>query len=165
MPSFLSAAVGSSGRFSLVKEAGGAVVVPHLTLAIDSASRRKGLLGREGLPEESGLIIAPSTAVHTFFMRFPIDIVFLTREGGPVDPVVWARGGWRRRSGLRRPRACRGPGGALRSDHWRTAEIKSPRSLSFGGHLSDPGQNKGAGRATKSCERRKDSQQQIQNCE
>ena len=150
-----------------MKEADGAVVVPDLTLAIDSASRRKGLLGREGLPEESGLIIAPSNAVHTFFMRFPIDIVFLNRDGkDPVDPVVCGRladGGVV--PGLRRPRACRGPGGALRSDHWRTAEIKSPRSLSFGGHLSDPGQNKGAGRATKSCERRKDSQQQIQNCE
>jgi len=94
MPSFLSSAVGSAARFSLVKEADGAVVVPDLTLAIDSASRRKGLLGREGLPEESGLIIAPSNAVHTFFMRFPIDIVFLTRDG-EVLSIRSSVGPWR----------------------------------------------------------------------
>ena len=94
MPSFLSAAVDSSRRFSLVKEADGAVVVPDLTLAIDSATRRKGLLGRDGLPEESGLIIAPSNAVHTFFMRFPIDIVFLTRDG-EVLSIRSSVGAWR----------------------------------------------------------------------
>ena len=100
MPSFLSSAVGSAARFSLVKEADGAVVVPDLTLAIDSASRRKGLLGREGLPEESGLIIAPSNAVHTFFMRFPIDIVFLTRDG-EVLSIRSSVGPWRMAASFR----------------------------------------------------------------
>src|SRR5262245_21455555 len=82
MASFLAIAAKSNGRqFALVDAADGRVIVPRLELAIDSASRRKGLLGRDGLDEGTGLVIAPSNAVHTFFMRFAIDIVFLNRAG------------------------------------------------------------------------------------
>ena len=73
------------------------------------------------------------------------------RRRGPVDPVVGgclAPGGGV--SGLRRPRACGGAGGALRSDHRRTAEIATTRSLKAGGHSSAVGKNKGATDATKS---------------
>jgi uncharacterized membrane protein (UPF0127 family) len=82
MASFLSNAANAVGcQFALVDAASGRVVVPRLELALDSASRRKGLLGREGLDEGAGLLIAPSNSVHTFFMRFSIDIVFLNRSG------------------------------------------------------------------------------------
>ena len=40
----------------------------------------RGLLGRDGLPQGEGLLIKPCGSVHTFFMRFPIDVVFLDRE-------------------------------------------------------------------------------------
>jgi uncharacterized membrane protein (UPF0127 family) len=43
-------------------------------------SRMRGLLGRNGLAEGEGLLIKPCGSVHTFFMRFPIDVVFLDRE-------------------------------------------------------------------------------------
>lgn len=43
-------------------------------------ARMKGLLGRERLPEEGGLWIRPCNSVHTWFMRFAIDVVFLDRE-------------------------------------------------------------------------------------
>jgi uncharacterized membrane protein (UPF0127 family) len=59
----------------------GAVLVRRLETAFDSASRRRGLLGRDGLPDDTALVIAPSNAVHTFFMRFPIDVVFAARDG------------------------------------------------------------------------------------
>jgi uncharacterized membrane protein (UPF0127 family) len=82
MASFLSsAAKADGGPFALVDAANGRVVVPRLELALDSATRRKGLLGRDGLEEGAGLMIAPSNSVHTFFMRFAIDIVFLNRSG------------------------------------------------------------------------------------
>ena len=100
MPSFLSAAAGSSSRFSLVRDADGAIVVRELMLAGDSATRRKGLLGRDGLPEETGLIIAPSNAVHTFFMRFPIDIVFLTSDGDVLS-IRSSVGAWRMAASFR----------------------------------------------------------------
>ena len=60
------------------------VIADHLLTAFDSTSRRQGLLGRESLPDGSALIIAPSNAVHTFFMRFPIDILFVRRDGSVI---------------------------------------------------------------------------------
>jgi uncharacterized membrane protein (UPF0127 family) len=49
--------------------------------AFDSDTRRRGLLGRDGMPEDEALIIAPCNGVHTFFMRFAIDIVFVSKDG------------------------------------------------------------------------------------
>jgi uncharacterized protein len=49
--------------------------------AFDSDARRKGLLGRDSFEEGSAMVIAPSNAIHTFFMRFPIDVVFVRRNG------------------------------------------------------------------------------------
>jgi uncharacterized protein len=40
----------------------------------------KGLLGRRGLDDGEGLLIRPTSSIHMFFMRFPIDAVFLDRE-------------------------------------------------------------------------------------
>ena len=41
--------------------------------------RLVGLLGREGLGDGEALVIMPCSAIHTFFMRFPIDVIFLDR--------------------------------------------------------------------------------------
>jgi uncharacterized membrane protein (UPF0127 family) len=70
--------------------------------AFDSARRNRGLLGRDGLPARTALIIAPSNAVHTFQMRFPIDIVFAARDGRvlkirsavPKGRIAFAWGGF-----------------------------------------------------------------------
>ena len=71
----------AAGSWQLVNERTGKPVAERLILAFDSAARRKGLLGRDSLPTGTGMIIAPTNAVHTFFMRFPIDIVFAARDG------------------------------------------------------------------------------------
>jgi uncharacterized membrane protein (UPF0127 family) len=83
MASFLSevAKAGGGGPFELVDAGSGHVLVPQLEVAVDSATRKKGLLGRDGLAPGAALLIAPTNAVHTFFMRFPIDIVFAARSG------------------------------------------------------------------------------------
>jgi uncharacterized membrane protein (UPF0127 family) len=60
------------------------VVVSRLEAAFDSATRKKGLLGRDRLEPGAGLVIAPCSGVHTFFMRFPIDVVFAARDGRVV---------------------------------------------------------------------------------
>jgi uncharacterized membrane protein (UPF0127 family) len=67
--------------YQLVNVRNGAVVGEQLLTAFDSASRRQGLLGRDALARGTLLIIAPSNAVHTFFMRFPIDIAFVAKDG------------------------------------------------------------------------------------
>jgi uncharacterized membrane protein (UPF0127 family) len=42
--------------------------------------RMRGLLGRRSLRSGEGLLLKPAGSVHTFFMRFPIDVVFLDRD-------------------------------------------------------------------------------------
>ena len=78
---FLSAYVKNPRqRWTLVNAETGVTLVNRVEAALDSAARRKGLLGRSGLDDEA-LIIAPCNAVHTFFMRFPIDVAFVSRDG------------------------------------------------------------------------------------
>jgi len=57
------------------------LIASHVELAVDSESRRRGLLGRDTFAAGSALIIAPCSSIHTFFMRFDIDVVFVARDG------------------------------------------------------------------------------------
>lgn len=69
------------GPLAIRNDTSGQLIATVLELARDSSSRNRGLLGRDSLPAEHALILAPSNFVHTFFMRFPIDIVFVARDG------------------------------------------------------------------------------------
>ena len=53
-------------------------------LADTRKTRRRGLLGRDRLESNAALMLVPCTAIHTAFMRFPIDIVFIDRDGYAV---------------------------------------------------------------------------------
>jgi uncharacterized membrane protein (UPF0127 family) len=66
----------------------GTVLAERLREARTPWSRLVGLLGRNHLPEGEGLLIVPCSSVHTFFMRFPIDVAFLDREGRVVKVFV-----------------------------------------------------------------------------
>ena len=65
----------------------GTVVCERCVVAATPAKRLKGLLGRRALPSDEGLLIRPTWAVHTAFMRFPIDVVFLDRDLSVVHVV------------------------------------------------------------------------------
>jgi uncharacterized protein len=52
----------------------------RMEVADSGPKRNKGLLGRESLAPGEGLWIVPCEAVHTFAMRFPIDLVYLDRD-------------------------------------------------------------------------------------
>jgi uncharacterized protein len=58
----------------------GTILASRLELAGTGESRRKGLLGRESLARGEGLWITPCESVHTFFMRFAIDLIYLDRK-------------------------------------------------------------------------------------
>jgi uncharacterized protein len=47
----------------------------------------RGLLGRSGLEQGEGLLLRPASSIHTFFMRFPIDVVFLGSDGRVLKVV------------------------------------------------------------------------------
>ena len=52
----------------------------RMEVADNGPKRNKGLLGRDSLAPGEGLWIVPCEAVHTFAMRFPIDLVYLDRK-------------------------------------------------------------------------------------
>ena len=58
----------------------GTVLATRLEVADSARKRSKGLLGRDGLNSGGGLWIVPCESVHTFFMQFPIDLVYLDRK-------------------------------------------------------------------------------------
>ena len=72
----------------------GRVVCERCTLADRGPSRMKGLLGRGSLPSGEGILLRPAGSVHTWFMRFAIDVVFLDREL-TVTAVVPELAPWR----------------------------------------------------------------------
>ena len=101
MKSFLSPLLRASATdYVLENLRTGHVVADRLLTAFDSASRRQGLLGRDSLPAGAALIIAPSNAVHTFFMRFPIDVAFVRRDGRVIKVRSTVRP-WRITASLR----------------------------------------------------------------
>lgn len=68
---------------------------PLHSLRIQSAAsfwqRFVGLLGRSSLAPDEALLITPCNNIHTFFMRFAIDVVFLDRSGVVVAIVPRVR--------------------------------------------------------------------------
>lgn len=52
-----------------------------LEVAETFLERTRGLLGRGGLEGRAGMVIERCGMIHTWFMRFPIDAVYLSRDG------------------------------------------------------------------------------------
>ena len=65
----------------------GRAICERCTLADSPLTRLKGLLGRARLESGEGLLLRPASSIHTAFMRFPIDAVFLDREDRVVRVV------------------------------------------------------------------------------
>jgi len=65
----------------------GTVVCERCLLAETPLARMRGLLGRSGLPSGEGLLLRPAASIHTAFMRFTIDVVFLNRANEVVKVV------------------------------------------------------------------------------
>jgi uncharacterized membrane protein (UPF0127 family) len=55
----------------------GPIVCERCVLADSALRRMRGLLGRKTLDSGHGILIRPAPAIHTWFMRFAIDAVFL----------------------------------------------------------------------------------------
>ena len=65
----------------LVNQRTGTVLATNIAVAADRATRRRGLLGRATLAEDEALVLVPCFAIHTWRMRFPIDVLFLDGTG------------------------------------------------------------------------------------
>lgn len=60
-----------------IEDADGRVVCERCTVADRPLTRLRGLLGRRELSAGEGILLRPTPSIHTWFMRFPIDAVFL----------------------------------------------------------------------------------------
>ena len=73
------------------------ILAREVELATNFFSRAKGLLGRSSMSPEKGLLIRPCNSIHTFFMQFPIDVIFLNRRNEvlkilrnlPAGRITW----------------------------------------------------------------------------
>jgi uncharacterized membrane protein (UPF0127 family) len=60
---------------------GDTTIAQRVEWAGTGPKRRKGLLGRSELHPEEGMYIVPTQWIHTFRMKFPIDVAFLSKDG------------------------------------------------------------------------------------
>ena len=93
----------------------------ELEPAFDSKRRRRGLLGRMHFDRGAAMILAPCTSVHTFFMRFPIDVVFVCRSGRVVKVCANLRPwrisvAWRAFAAIELPAGAAAASGTQRGD-------------------------------------------------
>jgi hypothetical protein len=72
---------------SVLNQTKGFVLVSRCAVASNPLARVIGLLNRRSLSEDEGLLITPCNNIHTWFMRFPIDVVFLDADGDVLKLV------------------------------------------------------------------------------
>lgn len=59
----------------------GEIVGENIKAAAGFRDRLRGLMFSRNFPEHGGLVIRPCRGVHTFFMRYPLDILLLNAQG------------------------------------------------------------------------------------
>ena len=83
-----------------------------VSLALTRTERRQGLLGRDSLDRSAALVLSPCWSIHTMFMRFPIDVIFVRRDGLVLKTYA-AIPAWRMAFGWRAYAVVELPAGAL----------------------------------------------------
>ncbi len=78
----------------VVNESRGVAIAGSVERASTLWARSRGLLGRRGLEPGKGLLLDPCSGIHTFFMAFPIDALFLSGDG-TVLHLAPGMGPWR----------------------------------------------------------------------
>jgi uncharacterized membrane protein (UPF0127 family) len=92
------------------------ILATCMEVADSGEKRNKGLLGRKHLAPGEGLWIIPCESVHTFFMRFPIDLVYLDRKK-QIRKLRSAVPAWRLSACLSAHSILELPAGTIRNTH------------------------------------------------
>lgn len=90
------------------------VLATHMEIADSGPKRSKGLLGRNQLAPGEGMWIRPCEAVHTFWMRFPIDLIYLDRSRR-IRKLVGSVPPWRLSGCIRAHSVMELPSGTIRA--------------------------------------------------
>lgn len=128
-PTFLGPLIDDTeGRYELINVGNGAVLARRIEGAFDSKARKKGLLGREAIPDDYALIIAPCSSIHTFFMRCTIDAVFVARDGTVLKTIAGLQP-WRVAGSLRAHAVIEGAPGFIARSETLAGEVLSLRPI------------------------------------
>lgn len=84
----------------IINQTRGTRLAEHATLARSMFARGVGLIGKRTFPAGHALVIRPCTGIHTFFMAFPLDVLYLAGDGTVltilhqikpwrIGPLVW----------------------------------------------------------------------------
>jgi uncharacterized membrane protein (UPF0127 family) len=123
MANFLLPLIGFADRaYELRNARTGLLIAQTVIPAFESDARRKGLLGRDSFETGCAMVIAPSNAIHTFFMRFPIDVLFV-RRNGVVAKVRRNIPPWRVAASLSAYAVIELPAGTLGIDDARVGDV------------------------------------------
>jgi hypothetical protein len=98
--------------FATVRTAEGTILCERCEIPESALGRARGLLGRDSLERGTGMLIDRAGSVHMFFMRFPIDVVFLDRDRTVVR-IVSALKPWRVAGARRAVAALELPAGTV----------------------------------------------------
>ena len=119
--------------FARVRNAAGDVVCERCEVPKSSFARARGLLGRRCLEPGSGMLIDAAPSVHMFFMRFPIDVVFLDRDWKVVAVRHQLRP-WRVAGARRAVAALELPAGAAAEAGIEDGDVLSVEDVKTGGN-------------------------------
>jgi uncharacterized membrane protein (UPF0127 family) len=71
----------------IINKSNDTILAENVILANTPFKRMKGLLGKKEFSKGQALILRPCNSIHTFFMYFPIDILFVNRNNKVVKAV------------------------------------------------------------------------------
>ncbi len=91
-------------------------------VASTAVKRVKGLLGRECLEDGQGLLFERCSSLHTFFMRFPIDVLYMDRSGKVLKAAAGVKPFKLVAAPLRAYYALELPVGAIRGSNTRVGD-------------------------------------------
>jgi uncharacterized protein len=72
----------------IINETKNIILAENAILAETFFKRIKGLLGRKFLGDKEALIIKPCNSIHTFFMAFPIDVLFVDKNNRVIKVII-----------------------------------------------------------------------------
>jgi uncharacterized membrane protein (UPF0127 family) len=64
------------------------ILAENAVLADTFFKRIKGLIGRKEFTKGEALILEPCNSIHTFFMRFPIDVLFVDKDNRIIKAII-----------------------------------------------------------------------------
>lgn len=71
----------------LINKTKNTILAQDVQVADTLFPRMRGLLGKKGLKCGQAIVLKPCNSIHTFFMRFPIDVLFVSKDNKVVKTI------------------------------------------------------------------------------